>query len=234
MGESHSELQSISNIQPQRATEGRPSTHIFIQNKQYTYNSLPSIVVEGKGTSKSKRKSVSKGVVSLKFNMNPNVTSRVLAQSELNPLTTPFYGDRDTASIQNLKCMRIENLDNIIIGHLNINSLRYKFHALVELIQGNLDILVVGETKLDSTFPEEQFKIRGYKKPYREDRNCNGGGVIIYVREDIPSQQLKKHNFLKNVEAIFVEINLRKNKFLLIGTYPFHKQRVWNDGFSVF
>ena len=47
----------------------------------------------------------------------------------------------------------------------------------------------------------------------------NGGGVMIYVREDIPSDQLSKHNIPKNVEAIFVEINLRKNKFLLVGVY---------------
>ena len=118
-----------------------------------------------------------------------------------------------------LKGIRIQNLKDVIIGHLNINSLRYKFHALVDLIQGNLDILVVGETKLDDTFPEQQFKIKGYKKPYRLDRNGNGGGVIIYVRDDIPSQQLKKHNLPKSVEAIFIEINLRKSKFLLIGTY---------------
>ena len=33
------------------------------------------------------------------------------------------------------------------------------------------------------------------------------------------SQQLKKHNFTENVEAVVVEINLRKNKLLLVGTY---------------
>ena len=57
------------------------------------------------------------------------------------------------------------------------------------------------------------------KKTYRKDRNGNGGGVVIYVREDIPSQELTKHNFPKNVEAVIVEINLRKNKLLLVGTY---------------
>ena len=87
------------------------------------------------------------------------------------------------------------------------------------MIHGNLDILVITETKLDDTFPEKQFLIPGYKKPYRLDRNANGGGVMIYVREDIPSDILLKHNIHKNVEAIFVEINLRKNKLLLVGTY---------------
>ena len=41
---------------------------------------------------------------------------------------------------------------------------------------------------------------------------------MIYVRSDIPSQE-KKSNLPKNVEALLVEINLRKTKFLLIGTY---------------
>ena len=48
----------------------------------------------------------------------------------------------------------------------------------------------------------------------------HGGGVIIYVREDIPSQENpKKHKLPANVEGLIVEINLRKMKFLLIGIY---------------
>ena len=42
---------------------------------------------------------------------------------------------------------------------------------------------------------------------------------MIYVREDIPSDILIKHNLPMNIEAIFIEINLRKNKLLLVGTY---------------
>ena len=42
---------------------------------------------------------------------------------------------------------------------------------------------------------------------------------MIYVRGDIPSRELTKHKFSKNIEATFVEINLRKNKLLLVGTY---------------
>ena len=42
---------------------------------------------------------------------------------------------------------------------------------------------------------------------------------MIYVRDDIPSEKLTKHKLHENVEAIFVEINLRKNKILLVGTY---------------
>merc|ERR1712062_294993 len=106
-----------------------------------------------------------------------------------------------------------------IIAHLNINSLRNKFDALVHIINGNVDILVIVETKLGQTFPDNQFRVVGFKKPYRRDRTANGGGIMIFVREDIPSLEKKKHTLPHNVEAIFVEINLRKSKFLLIGTY---------------
>ena len=118
-----------------------------------------------------------------------------------------------------MKEVRLKYTKNVIIGHLNINALANKFDALSYLITGNLDILVVGETKLDNSFTENQFIISGFKKPYRLDRNNNGGGVMIYVRGDIPSKELTKHNFTKNIEAIFVEINLRKSKLLLVGTY---------------
>ena len=95
----------------------------------------------------------------------------------------------------------MENLKNIIIGQLNINSLRNKFYDLAELIKGKLDILVITETKLDSTFPEKQFFIPGYKKPFRADRNKDGGGVIIFVREDIPCDNLLKHTGVGTIKC---------------------------------
>ena len=82
-----------------------------------------------------------------------------------------------------------------------------------------LDILIITETKLDDTFPVSQFHIDGFSKPYRLDRNRNGGGVIIYVREDIPSKILTKHVLPTDIEALFIELNFRKCKWLLSGIY---------------
>ena len=61
-------------------------------------------------------------------------------------------------------------------------------------MQGKIDILVMTETKADSTFRLNQFPIQGYSKPYRFDNNRNGGGVFLYVREDAPSRELKFQN----------------------------------------
>ena len=72
--------------------------------------------------------------------------------------------------------IRTKNFDRLIIGNLDINSLSSKFDQLKLLIQGKVDILIITETKLDDSFPIDQFIISGYSKPYRLDRNRNGGG----------------------------------------------------------
>ena len=122
-------------------------------------------------------------------------------------------------SFSKIKKTRIEHINNVIIGNLNINSFPNKFDELKVLVNGMLDILIITETKLDDTFPVSQFHIDGFSKPYRLDRNRNGGGVIIYVREDIPSKILTKHVLPTDIEALFIELNFRKCKWLLSGIY---------------
>ena len=51
----------------------------------------------------------------------------------------------------------------------------------------------------------------------RLDRNRNGGGIFVYVREDIPTKILTKHNLPENIEGIFLEINFWISKWLLCG-----------------
>ena len=89
-----------------------------------------------------------------------------------------------------LKNIRISNMNKLIFGHLNINSLRNKFDLLSKQVKGSIDILMVCETKLDDSFPEGQFLIEGFHSPFRFDRNRNGGEIMLYVREDIPLNYL--------------------------------------------
>ena len=44
------------------------------------------------------------------------------------------------------------------------------------------------ETKLNSNFPIGQFIIEGFGVPYRVGRNVNNGGIMFFVRGDIPSK----------------------------------------------
>ena len=81
------------------------------------------------------------------------------------------------------------------------------------------DILFISETKLDSSFPVNQFLIDGLTPPYRLGRNANGGGIMLYVRQDIASKLLSNNDQDSEIENIFVQINLRSKKWLICGTY---------------
>ena len=52
-----------------------------------------------------------------------------------------------------LKTLWIKNMNTIIFGHLNINSIRNKFDLFVDLVKSKIDIILVSETKIDKTFP---------------------------------------------------------------------------------
>ena len=124
---------------------------------------------------------------------------------------TPNKGSTDSAQTDDpkevLKNLRLKNVNRLICAQLNINSIKNKFNSLVDIINNNTDILMISETKLDPSFPNDQFHTHGFSEPYRFDRNGNGGGILLYIREDIPSK-LKLTKI--TVEGFFGEINLRE------------------------
>ena len=63
------------------------------------------------------------------------------------------------------------------------------------------------------------FAIEGFAAPFRLDRNANGGGLLVYVRSDIPSNRLHSFKFSDGIECISFEINLRKKKWVLFSVY---------------
>ena len=118
--------------------------------------------------------------------------------------------------------IRIENANQLVTGHLNVNSPRNKFDMLEEIIKEKIYIFLISETKPDGSFPSRQFIIKCYSIPLRLDRNQNGRGLFLYVREDIPWKILNEYTPekpIKNVKNIFVEINLRSRKWLLSCSY---------------
>ena len=122
-------------------------------------------------------------------------------------------------SFADLNNVRQKNSIRLIIAQLNINSLRNKFDSFSQMVKENVDILLISETKIDSSFPTAQFNMNDFTT-YRRDRNINGGGIILYVREDIPSSLLKIDT---SIEALYVEINVRKKKWLIGCSYNPHK-----------
>ena len=86
-----------------------------------------------------------------------------------------------------------------MFAHININSLRNKFEMLQEVIGNNIDILLISETKFDVSFSSCQFILAGFTPPYRLNRTQHGRGIMLFVREVIPSKFL-------NADALSVEL----------------------------
>ena len=52
----------------------------------------------------------------------------------------------------------------------------------------NIDVLILSESKLDQTIPNNLITIPGYHEPLRHDREINGrhgGGVLMYISESL-------------------------------------------------
>ena len=74
---------------------------------------------------------------------------------------------------------------------------------------------------MKQNFDETFFGISvfdGFSKSYRIDRNKDGGGVMIFIRNTNSSKILEKHISPNDVESIFIELNFRKQKLLLCRT----------------
>ena len=102
--------------------------------------------------------------------------------SQINRETPKNNSEDDMLVLKNL---RISYPNNIIIGHLKMNSIRNKFEMLSSSVVQYVNILMLSETKLDSTFPSTQFLINDFSVPHRLDRNSKDGGILLYVRDKI-------------------------------------------------
>ena len=123
----------------------------------------------------------------------------------------------------------------MITLYLNINSLRYKFVDVCEiLIENYVDIFFIGETKLDNSYTDSQFHVKNYSI-YRKDRNAHGGGVMAYVNSSVPHRLRNDINSLiiNGLEGIVVEVSVNKNKWLVAGLYkpPSLNDNVFYDCF---
>ena len=81
---------------------------------------------------------------------------------------------------------------------------------LPPLIEHNIDIFAIAETKLDSPFPENQFLLEGMKKPHKFDVSSRKGGLLAYVNKKIPSKYLRSFHLPNNIKVIPTKVNLKQ------------------------
>ena len=53
-----------------------------------------------------------------------------------------------------------------------------------------------------------QFKILGFSTLFRRDREQYGGGLLAFLREDIPAKHLPSES--SPIESIYIDLNFRK------------------------
>ena len=89
-------------------------------------------------------------IMRVRMNKDCNVISNhgILGFNENNETGTIHADDGDEYYILNE--LRIKNVNRILSGYLNINSLRYTFDMLSDIIVGKIDILLIPKIKLDS------------------------------------------------------------------------------------
>ena len=76
---------------------------------------------------------------------------------------------------------------------------------LSDQVKGNVDILMISETKIDESLPVCEFEIDRFNTPFRVDRDQKSGGIKLYFREELPAKLL---SIDRTNESCFIEFNL--------------------------
>ena len=63
------------------------------------------------------------------------------------------------------------------------------------------------------------------KRPYRLDVICRNGGLLVFVKKDIPSKYLRNFLLPSGIQAIPTNVNLKQRKPLIVSIYrPPHQK----------
>lgn len=104
--------------------------------------------------------------------------------------------------------------DEISIFHVNARSVRKKLDY-IESVGFDSSLICITESHLDDKVLDDDIKLDGYyDKPFRKDRNCFGGGVLVYVSTTL---KVKRRVDLEydNHEFIWLQLDF-SNKSVLI------------------
>ena len=102
---------------------------------------------------------------------------------------------------------------------MHVNSTRNKLDDWKFLLGKSLGIICTSSTKLDETFPTAQFAIEGFRKPYRLDITSNSGGLLFYVKANLPPKLIRFYNFPSEIQCIPIELNIPTKKYALLSIY---------------
>ena len=96
--------------------------------------------------------------------------------------------------------------NEIIMAHININSLGREIDMLTNSAIKYIEALMISETKLEDTFPHAIQHLKDFSNSSTLDRNFHGGGILVYVTDNIPSNLVKLDQKFENFESFFIEL----------------------------
>ena len=119
------------------------------------------------------------------------------------------------------------------ICHANVRGLREKLDAVKNDLLYNFDIIAITESRLTNTFDESKANFKDYypAKEFRKDRvSDTGGGIIVFISEALGATRRRDLEH-PNLEAMFIEIRSKNNKFILCVCYraPDSTVQFWDD-----
>ena len=146
------------------------------------------------------------------FPANSHFSAAYQNEEIIQAVATDTISVTDISSpFEQLSDFRKRNSQKLMFSHLNVNSVSAKFIDLFQILsEGLTDILFLSETKLDNSFPNAQFAVDGFTC-HRQDRNANGGGLMVYVKEALPHKI--RNNIAVNSEGIECIVLQVKNNF---------------------
>ena len=99
---------------------------------------------------------------------------------------------------------------------VNCNGVANKQAELQHIIEyTNPDVLLLTETKVDSTIKSSEFMPQTYKC-FRKDRKRGGGGVLVAVKSYFPSEQVDVQS---ECETVWASIDMRYSRKLYVGAF---------------
>lgn len=105
------------------------------------------------------------------------------------------------------------------IGHINVNGLKSKLSELHTLLtETSLDILAITETKLANDTSDEEISIEGYFT-IRNDRNKNGGGVLLYYKDSLAAYEEHKLLIPSTIEGVWINVKSQSQTWLFACVY---------------
>ena len=112
----------------------------------------------------------------------------------------------------------VTNLKGFKIATLNVNSLLKHIDEIRHvLFSAPFDIFAINESKMDELIPDNEISIPGYNL-IRKDRNRAGGGVVLYIRDNISFSD-REDLVPSSLEMVCAGINRPHSKPFLVCTW---------------